>query len=41
MAVGGSDALRGNGNDTDDNSKDFVTRAVRNPQSSASSAESP
>ncbi|MBF5043879.1 hypothetical protein FGE12_15880 [Aggregicoccus sp. 17bor-14] len=39
MAVGGADALRGNSQDTDDNSKDFVTRAVRQPQSSVSPTE--
>ncbi|AKJ06738.1 Hypothetical protein AA314_08364 [Archangium gephyra] len=41
MAVGGSDATRGNGTDTNNNSADFVTRAVRQPQSSASPTEVP
>jgi hypothetical protein len=41
MAAGGADALRGNGYDSDDNSKDFVTRATRDPQNSSSTTESP
>ncbi|MGA9526121.1 MAG: lamin tail domain-containing protein, partial [Myxococcaceae bacterium] len=41
MSTGGSDALRGNGYDTDNNQQDFVTRAVRDPQNSSSAAESP
>ncbi|AKQ64156.1 Bacterial Ig-like domain (Group 1) /fibronectin type III domain protein [Myxococcus hansupus] len=41
MAVGGSDALRGNGSDTDNNGADFVTRAVRQPQNSQSPTEQP
>ncbi|RKH32821.1 hypothetical protein D7Y13_07640 [Corallococcus praedator] len=39
MGVGGTDAARGNGQDTDNNSVDFVTRAIRQPQSSASPLE--
>ncbi|MHA7633336.1 lamin tail domain-containing protein [Corallococcus sp. M7] len=39
MAVGGADALRGNGQDSDNNSANFVTRAVRQPQSSQSPLE--
>ncbi|RKH32957.1 amidohydrolase [Corallococcus praedator] len=41
MAVGGADETLGNGYDTDDNSTDFVTRAVRQPQSSKSPVELP
>ncbi|MFP2925774.1 lamin tail domain-containing protein [Pyxidicoccus sp. 3LG] len=41
MAVGGTDAARGNGYDSDNNSQDFVVRAVRQPQSSASPTELP
>ncbi|MFL5354509.1 lamin tail domain-containing protein [Archangium sp.] len=41
MAVGGTDASRGNGYDTDNNSTDFVTRAARQPQSSTSATETP
>jgi large repetitive protein len=39
MAVGGADELAGNGQDTDDNSKDWVLRDQRNPQNSQSPAE--
>ncbi len=39
MAVGGADADRGNGQDTDNNASDFVTRTVRQPQSSQSPLE--
>ncbi|RYZ38838.1 MAG: hypothetical protein EOO71_22365 [Myxococcaceae bacterium] len=39
MAVGGTDAARGNGQDTDNNAVDFVTRAARQPQNSASPLE--
>ncbi|AFE06876.1 Ig-like domain-containing protein [Corallococcus coralloides DSM 2259] len=39
MAVGGADAARGNGQDTDNNKNDFVTRAVRQPQTSQSPLE--
>ncbi|NPC70412.1 hypothetical protein HPP05_11700 [Corallococcus exiguus] len=39
MAVGGADAARGNGQDSDNNANDFVTRAVRQPQSSFSPLE--
>ncbi|WP_223636974.1 lamin tail domain-containing protein [Corallococcus sp. EGB] len=39
MAVGGADALRGNGYDSDNNKNDFVTRAVRQPQGSTSPTE--
>ena len=41
MAVGGADALRGNGYDSGNNASDFVTRAIRNPQGSKSGTESP
>ncbi|WP_163995442.1 lamin tail domain-containing protein [Pyxidicoccus caerfyrddinensis] len=41
MAVGGTDAARGNGTDSDNNSQDFVTRAARQPQSSQSATELP
>ncbi|MCY1036546.1 amidohydrolase family protein [Corallococcus sp. BB11-1] len=41
MGEGGADAALGNGYDTDDNSTDFVTRAVRQPQSSKSPTERP
>ncbi|WP_375767372.1 lamin tail domain-containing protein [Archangium gephyra] len=41
MAVGGTDANRGNGYDSDNNSTDFVTRAARQPQSSTSGTETP
>ena len=41
MAVGGVDANRGNGTDSNNNASDFVTRAVRQPQNSASPTESP
>ena len=41
MATGGADALRGNGYDTDDNSTNFVTRAVRDPQNASSPTETP
>jgi hypothetical protein len=39
MAVGGNHAALGNGQDTDDNAADFVTRATRQPQNGASPAE--
>ncbi|NOK21301.1 lamin tail domain-containing protein [Corallococcus carmarthensis] len=39
MAVGGADAARGNGQDSDNNSVDFVTRAARQPQGSTSPVE--
>lgn len=39
MAVGGVDALRGNGVDTNNNSTDIVTRAVRQPQGSSTPTE--
>ncbi|MCY1042634.1 lamin tail domain-containing protein [Corallococcus sp. bb12-1] len=39
LAVGGADASRGNGQDTDNNSVDFVTRAARQPQNSTSPLE--
>lgn len=39
MASGGRDAVAGNGYDTDDNNADFVIRAMRDPQSSASGHE--
>ena len=41
MGAGGADANAGNGWDTDDNSKDFVVRAVREPQNSRSETERP
>jgi hypothetical protein len=37
----GADALAGNGEDTNNNSADFVTRAVSQPQNSISTAEIP
>ncbi len=39
MAAGGRDATAGNGQDADDNLADFVVRATREPQSSASARE--
>ena len=39
MAVGGFDALLGNGQDTDNNFNDFVSRALPQPQNSSSAAE--
>ncbi|WP_404369973.1 lamin tail domain-containing protein [Corallococcus coralloides] len=39
MGTTGADALRGNGQDTDNNGQDFVTRAVREPQTSQSPLE--
>ncbi|MFL5357750.1 lamin tail domain-containing protein [Archangium sp.] len=39
MAVGGSDATRGNGYDSDNNANDFVLRTTRLPQNSASATE--
>jgi hypothetical protein len=39
LAPGGSDAFRGNGHDTDDNSQDFVLRANPQPQNSSSPPE--
>ena len=39
MAPGGSDATAGNGEDTNDNSADFVLRAARGPQGSSSPTE--
>jgi len=41
MATGGADAAKGNGYDSNDNSVDFVQRATRDPQSSASPTEQP
>ncbi|MFP2957089.1 lamin tail domain-containing protein [Myxococcus sp. 1LA] len=41
MADGGADASFGNGWDSDNNSADFVTRAVRQPQNSLSPTEQP
>ncbi|MBJ6761527.1 amidohydrolase family protein [Myxococcaceae bacterium JPH2] len=41
MGTGGADALKGNGSDTDNNKNDFVTRAARDPQNSASATEQP
>ncbi|WP_174259192.1 amidohydrolase family protein [Myxococcus xanthus] len=41
MAVGGADALAGNGHDTDDNGSDFIVRAASQPQNSQSPAERP
>ncbi|MCP3164511.1 lamin tail domain-containing protein [Myxococcus qinghaiensis] len=41
MAEGGSDASRGNGSDTNNNAADFVIRAARQPQNSASGTELP
>jgi hypothetical protein len=39
MSAGGADATAGNGHDTDMNAVDFVARATRDPQSSASGTE--
>jgi hypothetical protein len=39
MALLGTDATRGNGQDTDNNKNDFVTRAARQPQNSSSPLE--
>jgi hypothetical protein len=39
MAVGGSDANRGNGYDSENNASDFVVRTTRQPQNSASATE--
>lgn len=36
MALGGADALRGNGSDTNDNGVDFLVREVAEPQNSSS-----
>jgi hypothetical protein len=41
MAVGGSDATRGNGYDSNNNANDFVVRTTRQPQNSASATEVP
>ncbi len=41
MSTGGADELRGNAADTNDNSADFVARAVRDPQSLASGVTEP
>ena len=41
MAVGGSDANRGNGRDSENNASDFVLRSTRLPQNSASATEVP
>ncbi|WP_309896956.1 lamin tail domain-containing protein, partial [Archangium sp.] len=41
MAVGGSDANRGNGHDTNNNASDFVVLTSRQPQNSASAIEYP
>ena len=41
MAVGGSDATRGNGYDSNNNANDFVVRSTRQPQNSASATEVP
>jgi hypothetical protein len=39
MAIGGQHEFLGNGEDTDNNSVDFVTRAIPQPQNSASTKE--
>lgn len=41
MGTGGSDEFSGNGLDTDNNSADFVQRAISQPQSSQSTMEPP
>jgi len=41
MQSGGADVSRGNGQDTDDNSMDFVRRATADPQNRTSAAETP
>ncbi len=39
MAVGGADATKGNAYDTENNSNDFIARAIPQPQNSSSPAE--
>lgn len=39
MGTGGSDEFAGNGEDSDDNASDFVSRAISQPQNSQSAAE--
>ncbi len=41
MGSGGADELKGNGQDTNNNANDIVTRAARQPQNSASTPETP
>ncbi|HEX5745976.1 MAG TPA: lamin tail domain-containing protein [Archangium sp.] len=41
MAVGGVDADRGNGTDSNNNANDFVVRTARQPQNASSAAEYP
>lgn len=41
MGSGGSDEFLGNGEDTDNNANDFVSRTVSDPQNSSSPTESP
>ncbi|HVE81971.1 MAG TPA: lamin tail domain-containing protein [Myxococcales bacterium] len=41
MGIGGTDSSLGNAYDTGDNSMDFVTRGLRDPQNSSSAAEPP
>lgn len=41
MSIGGSDELKGNGYDTNNNSTDFILRSLSQPQNSTSSAETP
>lgn len=41
MAAGGADASFGNGWDSNNNSADFVTRAIRQPQNAQSPIEQP
>jgi len=41
MAVGGTDADKGNGYDTNNNSADFIQKTVSNPQNSSSTLELP
>jgi hypothetical protein len=41
LASGGTDAVRGNGYDSDDNSADFVIQANINPQNSSADPETP
>lgn len=40
MVIGGTDELRGNGFDTNNNATDFILRTVSQPQNSSSTAES-
>jgi hypothetical protein len=41
LALGGTEEIAGNGEDTDNNNADFVSRTVSQPQSTASTTETP